>query len=224
MTCSDVTRVLVLLTLIFGDGDYPAPTWHDELTEAAFVGDLAKVKWLLATPEADVNSTGRSRAGGSTALESAALGNQVAVVQWLLRRGADPNAVRGDRPPPLFWAVRLNNVEVARLLICAEADVNARSARDRNTLLTAAARDDRIEVIKLLIDAGADRTAPDGDGHAPYLVASLAGQTGASEALVWYHPFLTPSAVRERAVRKRPSLRPQARAALGCERGAMTQE
>ena len=224
MTCGDVTRVLVLLTLIFGDGDHPVPTWHDELTWAAGAGDLAKVKWLLATPEADVNSMGRSRAHGSTALTWAVQGNQVAVAQWLLRRGADPNVASGDRPGPLFWAVRSNNLEVARVLICAGVDVNARSGRERDTPLAVAARYGQTEMIKLLIDSGANRNAPDVDGNAPYLVAYWRGQSEVSDTLVWYRPFLVPSEVRERAVRSRPSLRPQARAALGCDRGAMTQE
>lgn len=225
MTCAAVTRVFILLTLIFGGGDYPAPTWHDELTWAAFEGDLPKVKWLWATPEADVNSIGRrNRAYASTALASATQGNQVAVARWLLQRGADPNAARGKGPAPLLLAARSNNVEVARLLVCAGADVNAASGRDHDTPLAAAARYGQTEVIKLLIDAGANRNAPDGHGDMPYLVAYREAHSEASDTLIWYRPFLTPSTVRERAVRSRPSLRPQARAALGCERGAMIQE
>lgn len=78
-------------------------------------------------------------------------------------------------------------MEVAEVLVAHGADVNARVAGDRSTVLACAISEDRTEIAELLIDAGANVTAEVKERGAPTTLLSLAvdmGNTRIAEKLM----------------------------------------
>lgn len=83
------------------------------------------------------------------------------IVESLLQRGIDPNdlvcVVKGPRRTPVERSSELRNLEITRLLIDANADVN-KTLGDRGALhcaISASSRAPPRELISLLLDAGA---------------------------------------------------------------------
>ena len=64
--------------------------------------------------------------GGSTPLHVAAASTDVALVELLCRHGANPNVIRKDGLSPFALAVQSDNVDVAKALVAAGADVRQR--------------------------------------------------------------------------------------------------
>ena len=115
-----------------------------------------------------------------TRLHEAAKYLRVEEVKNLILAGADMEARRKTRcggGTPLFMAIRTNHwsgdgsLDVARALIRAGADVNARAARNntiyRETPLHHAANFGHVEMINLLLDAGADPDLTESGGKKP---------------------------------------------------------
>ena len=115
-----------------------------------------------------------------TRLHKAAQYLRVEEVKNLILAGADMEARRKTRcggGTPLFMAIRTNHwsgdgsLDVARALIRAGADVNARAARNntlyRDTPLHHAANFGHVEMINLLLDAGADPDLTESGGKKP---------------------------------------------------------
>lgn len=118
---------------------------------------------------------------------------KVSVVRWLLRRGADPNAidrtpvgvrsvdeegrvVSEEAPRPRLMTVLMGaaisgKVGVVRILIEAGADVNARDA-DGLTPLMAAVVQDHAAIVELLLKRGAEVNARDGRGRTALALAT----------------------------------------------------
>jgi uncharacterized protein len=67
--------------------------------------------------------------GGHTALTMAVYRAHKEIVRYLLSKGAKPNQTVAGNDTPLLAAVQLKDPEIARLLIDAGADVNARDYR-----------------------------------------------------------------------------------------------
>lgn len=142
-------------------------------------GQLACIA-LLLNRGVDIN---RRYMGGQTALHSIVPvmpGDEIdmAVVRYLLKKGADPRITddigmntlhrlvsHGQCPPE-------RRLECARLLIAAGVDVNAtaRRAEDR-AALHFAAFDGKVELVRLLLKAGADRKLRDNEGRTAYDIA-----------------------------------------------------
>lgn len=106
---------------------------------------------------------------GNQNLYEAIGSHDLARVQTLLNRGADPNSrSRGfqflrlwasDRrryfdDPPLILAIQLQQSEIAAALIAKGADVNARDAQGTSAL-TLARRQGQAAVVRLLLERGA---------------------------------------------------------------------
>ncbi len=89
-----------------------------------------------------------------------------AYVKTLLAAGADPNLATDDEPAPLHM---VEGTPVARLLLKAGADLNARGVRGMTPLHTAAMRfspyGGNDKVLKLLLKSGADPTILDNQGQ-----------------------------------------------------------
>ena len=92
-------------------------------------GDIAAVKQHLAAGT-DVNAT----VGfiGMTILQSAALGGQKEIVEFLIAEGADVNAKNAEGWTPLHEAALYGDKEISELLIANGADVNAKVASGPN--------------------------------------------------------------------------------------------
>ena len=123
---------------------------------------------------------------GETAFMTCARAGSPEAVEMLLAGDADPNAREGDRgQTALMWAVAERHTTVARTLIDAGADVDARSAGGFTPLLFAA-RSGALEAARLLVAAGADVNAVTPQGQTPLFVAafSVDAITGSDYRLV----------------------------------------
>jgi ankyrin repeat protein len=157
---------------------------EQELWNAAWDGDLALMEDCLDRG-AEINA----RPDGSTALEAAAYHGNAAACEFLLTRGADPDACHEPTGETvLHQAITKRDPErtrIVELLVKAGADVNRRTvpgvvtlsfARDIHTrgetpLHRAAAYGDG-EMIDILLSAGAEKSARDAHGESPLTWAS----------------------------------------------------
>jgi ankyrin repeat protein len=89
-------------------------------------------------------------------LVDAAKRGDAAEVRALLRAGADPNAAQGDGLTALHVAAQAGNLEIARLLIDARANVDVGTRIGGYTPLHLAAQAAHAEVVAALLAAGAD--------------------------------------------------------------------
>ncbi len=110
---------------------------------------------------------------GATPLYYAASLNQTEIVDLLLSYHADPNSPveinKGsssyDTPSaPLHYAAEVGNLRIARLLVAAGAQVNARGQSGRTPLHFAGTQ---LGMMQFLIEKGADVTVRDTEGVAP---------------------------------------------------------
>jgi ankyrin repeat protein len=138
-----------------------------------------------------------------TPLMAAVLGNQAAMVRWLLRQGADPRAKDKDGFMPLMLAVRegksgpaaelapytRDSLDSAILLAALVgqpksidiltnygASVYARMEDGRSPLMVAA-QNGHTDAVKLLLDLGSSRFSTDAEGHTAADLATTAGHT-----------------------------------------------
>src|SRR5689334_3966168 len=92
-------------------------------------------------------------------LVEAARRSDVAAVRSLLREGADPNGAQGDGMTALHTAAEMGNLEIARLLIAANANVVAKTRIGGYTPLHLAAGSGQAAVVRALLEAGASPRA-----------------------------------------------------------------
>jgi len=113
-------------------------------------------------------------------------GNSVIVRLLCDKYGVDVNCSTseafGKQPQkdmtPLHWAAAYGHVEVVKLLLDNNADVNASRTNDGTTSLYIAAYNGRTEVVKLLLDNNADVNASrTDDGTTPLYIAAQYGHT-----------------------------------------------
>ena len=116
------------------------------------ISDVAKVRLLVARG-ADVNI--KQVEGRTPVYQAASLGNGNAVLGLLLANGADPNVAMANGRTPLMAASRRGDVEAMRLLIDAQAEVDAKNGRGE-TALTLAAGNGNPEAVRFLLERGAD--------------------------------------------------------------------
>ena len=128
-------------------------TMNQSLHIPAKEGDLQKVK---AEIEAGKKVDSKD-AAGQTALMYAAGSGRMEVVEYLLSRGADVNAVSGTfgAGTALSYAASANRLEVMEYLIAKGANVNLVSRRGESPLFFAA-RQGHDEAVKFLLENGAN--------------------------------------------------------------------
>eukprot|EP00931_Biecheleriopsis_adriatica_P120003 TRINITY_DN95154_c0_g1_i1.p1 TRINITY_DN95154_c0_g1~~TRINITY_DN95154_c0_g1_i1.p1 ORF type:complete len:601 (+),score=82.64 TRINITY_DN95154_c0_g1_i1:46-1848(+) len=158
--------------------------WTRELgtTSLNMAAELGHFEVLRILIDAGANPDLRTDSGES-ALCLAAQKGFTSVVRFLIDVGASVRAGTDnveDVENPLFPAAQQNQVEIARLLINARADLNAGNP----TPLFVAAYHGHLEVVRLLIDCGADKDAANSDGKTPLWVAALQGHAGVARFLL----------------------------------------
>lgn len=122
------------------------------LTEAACWGKLEIVQWLLGRGAA-VDATDYH---GCSALTCAAHRDHLAVVEELLRGGANPSHCDEDTETVLMWAAdHPGNAAVLRALIRAGADVSAFNDL-HYTALTWSVKHGDLEMVQIFLEAGAE--------------------------------------------------------------------
>lgn len=114
--------------------------------------------------------TGSRDAWGWTLLHRAAVVDRPDVVELLLAKGANVNAVSHDGWTPLHEAAVFGRCNVARLLIDGGADLDAVDKTGRSPLHRAAMTANG-QVAELLLVAGADPALRDIDGRTPRQLA-----------------------------------------------------
>ena len=145
-----------------------------ELVDAAFVGDLIRVRDLLAQG-ASPNARDRE---GRPPLVSAILGNSVAMLGLLLESKADVNATDPHGWTPLHFAAEEVLPQMASLLLAKKADPNLRDEAGNTPLhravFSARGRD---EVIRLLRKHGARDDVKNKAGETPKSLADRLGES-----------------------------------------------
>jgi len=121
---------------------------------------------------------------GDTRLSDAAMQGDRAAVQSLLSAKADVNTPQGDGSTALHWAAYRDDLEMARLLIRAGANVKAATRLGDYTPLFLAAKNGNAAMIELLLKSGADGNAPNQAGTTPLMLAAASGKADAVKILL----------------------------------------
>lgn len=121
--------------------------------------------------------------GADTRIAEAAMHENNAAVQALLRQKANVNAVLPDGTTALHWAAQADDVQMAGALIEAGASVTVKD-RYGFTPLYFAATNGGAAVIRKLLDAGADPNAADASGETALMTAARSGNIDALKALL----------------------------------------
>lgn len=151
----DVSAVRELLA---GDAALAVATDDDGRTPLQLAAAHGHVELcaVLLEAGADVNAADED---GETPLHSAIRRNQLAAAGLLLQRGADTEARNAyGRTPLLLVARETGNLEMARVLIDAGANVNARDRFDASPLDLSAWRGFR-DLVNLFLDEGSELPA-----------------------------------------------------------------
>ena len=134
-----------------------------DVFEAATFGDSRRLRELL---DADPSLSAARSGDGFTALHFAAYFGTPEVVELLLGRGAAPNAVGSGwmTGTPLHSAASASRVGIARILLHAGADPDARQTAGF-TPLHSAAHNGSGALVQLLLERGADATLTTDEGR-----------------------------------------------------------
>jgi serine/threonine-protein phosphatase 6 regulatory ankyrin repeat subunit B len=106
----------------------------------------------------------------NTALMYAVKGNQIEIVKYLIRVGANMNAKNELEYTALMEASAYGHLAIVKVLIDAGANVNARSNRGDTPLMIASAKG-HLDVMKALVDAGATMIVRNDDGETTFSLA-----------------------------------------------------
>ena len=120
----------------------------------------------------------------SPALIDAVKQKDSAGLRALLKRGADVNAAEGDGTTALHWAALNGDVEVARMLLYAGANVKATTRLGGHTPLLMVSKLGNATMIKTLIDSGADPNQPTTNGTTPLMLTAASGSVEAVALLL----------------------------------------
>lgn len=126
------------------------------LHHAALSGNDEMAEVLLY---AGANVYATSRLGGYTPLHLASRRGHAALIDRLVKGGADPDNATATGTTPLMFASASGHVDAVKQLLAHGADVNARESANDQTALMFAAASDRPEVVKVLLEVGADAAA-----------------------------------------------------------------
>jgi len=146
----------------------------------AAVMDRADAARLLLDHGADPNIRGGTSELHATPLIFAASSGSVEVVELLLSRGADIEAIDSHGATAIDDAAGADKLKMVALLAGAGADVNARRP-DGDTPLHFAAYRGHTDVVRLLLALGADPSAKNNAGQTPYDTASQSDQVSAGD-------------------------------------------
>jgi ankyrin repeat protein len=123
-------------------------------------------------------------AAPATSVVDAAMQGNKDAVRALLKDGADVNTATGDGMTALHYAVVKHDVDLAKLLLYAGANVKATTRIGGYTPLLIASRDGDASMIETLLGAGADPNSATTNGTTALMFASAAGNAPAVKTLV----------------------------------------
>lgn len=144
-----------LRTLLKNGADVNA-AMGDGLTaihQVAIDGDIELAQLLIY---AGANLKATTRLGGYTPVLLAAKNGDAAMIETLLKGGADPNQATTNGTSPLMFAAASGDVAAVKTLLDKGADIAAKEKAMGQTPLMFATANGRIDVVKLLVSRGAD--------------------------------------------------------------------
>lgn len=152
-----------------------------DIFEAAGLGDVGRLKTIIDKDKSSVLSYSPD---GFTALALASYIGQKQSVEYLIEKGADPNAVaRNDTGfTPLTGAASNNHNEIAKILVKNGADVNY-SYEGGFTPLIHAAESGNLELAEFLLQNGADPNARNAEGKTAKIFAQERGHREIAQLL-----------------------------------------
>jgi ankyrin repeat protein len=172
---------LMLLIAAFGAYYiYRTQYLPSELRVAATNGDLQRVQELL---KAGVDVNLPLGLPSNSVLNRAIESGKPAVVEVVLKAGANPNAVGETGMSPLLIAGFFGNPEIIQLLIKHGARTDIVEERHKNTALLTAIRKGHADAVGVLIKAGADPNQGREWGDAPLCRAQSLGRTDIASML-----------------------------------------
>jgi hypothetical protein len=143
----------------------------DSFAQCVSDGDLTSIKLFIAAG-LDPNLSDKN---GIPLLSTAIRCRRRQIVEFLVDRDADINAVSADRGySALMEAVRLGDRDLALLLIDRGADLEIHS-KDGQTSLMLSVGHGNVEMTKLLVDSGADPDTCDALGFSARKYANMLG-------------------------------------------------
>jgi ankyrin repeat protein len=123
-------------------------------------------------------------ASNDTRLADAVQNSDRAAIRSLLAKKVDVNAPQGDGTTALHWAAFNDDMETAKLLLAAGADVKAATRDGAITPLFMACRNGSAPMIELLLKAGADVNSATETGTTALMMAASAGNPAALNVLL----------------------------------------
>ena len=126
---------------------------------------------------------GIAAAAEEAPVADAAESRDAAVIETLLKTGADVNAAQVDGMTALHWAVYHDEFQTAKLLVKAGADVR-RENRYGVAPISLAATNGNGPLVELLLDSGADPNRVSDGGETVLMTAAYTGSLGVVEALL----------------------------------------
>ncbi|MCD7972434.1 MAG: ankyrin repeat domain-containing protein [Candidatus Azobacteroides sp.] len=130
--------------------------FHYRLFTLISQGELDSVKQIVEAPEFEL-STYDNNDYYHPLLYAASWNEHKEIVQYLIDKGANPNARTRNNDSPLHRAAWKGNLEIVKLLVENGAELNiVYNANGGLTPLCCAAESNNIEVVKYLVEKGAD--------------------------------------------------------------------
>jgi ankyrin repeat protein len=136
---------------------------------------------LLITGGANVKTANRY---GVTPLSLACLNGNAAMIEALLKAGADPNSALPGEESALMTASRTGRVDAVKVLIAHGANVNFKESKRGQTALMWAAAEGNTATLEELVEHGADMHAATKGGLTPLLFAVREGRIDTVRAML----------------------------------------
>jgi ankyrin repeat protein len=125
-----------------------------------------------------------SAASLDTRLADAAMNGDREGVRTLLRQKADVNATQGDGSTALHWAAYKDDLEMAKLLLAAGADVKAKTREGEITPFFMACSNGDAAMVEAMLKAGADANSVKSNGTTALMAAAGSGNADAVKLLL----------------------------------------